>query len=62
MDDVAYCTDVNHIPDSSWPLLAGVRVLVLDALRKKPHPGHFGLDEALAVVERLRPSVPISRT
>jgi len=53
--DVAYCTDVNKIPNESWPLLEGVRVLVLDALRYKPHPGHFCLEEAVEVVQRLRP-------
>jgi phosphoribosyl 1,2-cyclic phosphate phosphodiesterase len=53
--DVAYCTDVNEIPRESWPLLEGLRVLVLDALRFKPHPGHFGLNQALEVIERLRP-------
>src|SRR5260370_5414236 len=41
IDDVAYCTDVNEIPRESWPLLEGLRVLVLDALRFKRHPGHF---------------------
>jgi phosphoribosyl 1,2-cyclic phosphate phosphodiesterase len=55
IDDVAYCTDVNKIPPESWPLLEGVRVLVLDALRIKPHPGHFCLEEALDVISRLRP-------
>jgi phosphoribosyl 1,2-cyclic phosphate phosphodiesterase len=55
IDDVAYCTDVNEIPTQSWPLLEGLRVLVLDALRYKPHPGHFSINEALEVVERLRP-------
>jgi phosphoribosyl 1,2-cyclic phosphate phosphodiesterase len=54
--DVAYCTDVNKIPKESWPLLEGLRVLVLDALRFKPHPGHFCLDEALEVIGRLGPS------
>ncbi len=53
--DVAYCTDVNRIPEESWPRLEGLRVLVLDALRPKPHPAHFGLDEALAVIERVKP-------
>ena len=48
--DVAYCTDVNKIPKESWPRLEGLRVLVLDALRHKPHPGHFSLDEAVEVV------------
>src|SRR5262249_40410189 len=36
IDDVAYCPDVNEIPRESWPLLEGLRVLVLDALRFKP--------------------------
>jgi phosphoribosyl 1,2-cyclic phosphate phosphodiesterase len=53
--DVAYCTDVSEIPERSWPLLEGLDVLVLDALRYKPHPAHFSLNEALAVIERLRP-------
>jgi phosphoribosyl 1,2-cyclic phosphate phosphodiesterase len=54
-DDLAYCTDVNKIPDESWPLLHGVRILILDALRHKPHPGHFGLQEALEVIRQLKP-------
>ena len=54
-DDVAYCTDVNLIPNESWPLLEGLRVLVLDALRPKPHPAHLSLDEALAVIARVKP-------
>ncbi len=55
IDDVAYCTDVNKIPPESWRLLDGLRVLVLDALRYKPHPGHFCLDEALEVIDRVKP-------
>lgn len=53
--DLAYCTDVNKIPDESWPLLEGLDTLILDALRHEPHPTHFNLEEALAVVERLKP-------
>ena len=37
-DNVAYCTDVSRIPRSSWPLLEGLDVLILDALRARPHP------------------------
>ncbi len=55
LDDVAYCTDVSFIPEESWPRLEGLRVLVLDALRPVPHPSHFGLDQALEVIERLKP-------
>ncbi len=54
-DDVAYCTDVSGIPEASWPRLEGLRVLVLDALRPKPHPGHFSVDQALEVIARLKP-------
>jgi len=53
--DVAYCTDTNEIPPESWPLLEDLDVLILDALRDRPHPTHFSLNEALEVIERLRP-------
>ena len=52
---LAYCTDVNRIPDESWPLLEGLDVLVLDALGAKPHSTHFSLDQAMEVVERVKP-------
>ena len=39
--DLAYCTDVSPIPDESWPLLEGLDVLILDALRLEPHPDPF---------------------
>lgn len=51
--DVAYCTDTNHIPDATWPLLEGLDVLVLDALRRRPHATHFSLDEAVEVAARV---------
>ena len=56
LDDVAYCTDVSRIPRESWPLLEGVRVLILDALRFRPHPAHFNLAEALEVIDRVKPA------
>jgi phosphoribosyl 1,2-cyclic phosphate phosphodiesterase len=51
----AYLTDCSRIPEASWPLLFGVRTLVLDALRDRPHPTHFTVGEALEVVARLAP-------
>jgi phosphoribosyl 1,2-cyclic phosphate phosphodiesterase len=52
---VAYATDCNAIADSSGALLRGLDLLILDALRFTPHPTHFTLPEALAVVADLRP-------
>ena len=52
---LAYCTDVSKIPEESWPLLEGLDILILDALRHEPHPTHFNLAEALGVVDRLKP-------
>ncbi len=54
--NVAYCTDVSHIPDSSWELLEGLDVFVIDALRPdKPHPSHFGVPQALEAIARVKP-------
>jgi phosphoribosyl 1,2-cyclic phosphate phosphodiesterase len=50
---LAYCTDVNEIPAESWPLLAGLDVLVLDALRRRPHPTHFNLEQAVEHARRI---------
>jgi len=49
----AYLTDCNRIPDASWPLLYGVRTLILDALRHRPHSTHFSVSESLEVVARI---------
>jgi phosphoribosyl 1,2-cyclic phosphate phosphodiesterase len=52
---LAYCTDVSRIPEASRPMLEGLDVLVLDALRYEPHPTHFSLAEALEVAASLEP-------
>jgi len=51
----AYLTDCSRIPDESWPLLEDLDLLVLDALREKPHPTHFSLSEAIEVTTRIAP-------
>ncbi|PYU97963.1 MAG: MBL fold metallo-hydrolase [Acidobacteria bacterium] len=51
----AYVTDFSAIPDSTIPLIEGLDVLILDALRHKPHPTHSSLEQSLEWVERLKP-------
>lgn len=45
---VAYVTDVKEIPEAERRLLAGVEVLILDALWWRPHPTHLSIEEAVA--------------
>ena len=52
---LAYCTDVSHIPDETYPLLRDLDVLVLDALRYKPHDTHLTVEQALREIERIAP-------
>jgi len=51
----AYLTDCSRIPDSSWALLEGLEVLVIDALRDRPHPTHFTVAEAIDASRRIAP-------
>jgi len=53
--DFAYLTDCNRLDDDAWALIEGIDTLVIDALRQKPHVTHFNLDEALEVIERVKP-------
>jgi phosphoribosyl 1,2-cyclic phosphate phosphodiesterase len=49
----AYVTDCKAIPEASFDLLAGVEVLILDALRYRPHSTHLSVNEALEVAARV---------
>ena len=49
----AYLTDCSAIPESSYALLDGLDILVLDALRHRPHPTHFTVTEAVAAATRI---------
>ena len=51
----AYLTDLNDIPAESLPLLTGLDLLVLDALRRQPHPTHSTLENSIALVEKIQP-------
>jgi phosphoribosyl 1,2-cyclic phosphate phosphodiesterase len=52
-DRFAYLTDCNRLDDRAWPLLEDLDVVVLDALRDRPHPTHFSLAEAIEIARRI---------
>jgi phosphoribosyl 1,2-cyclic phosphate phosphodiesterase len=51
--DIAYCPDCSFLPAEARRLLAGLEVLVLDALRLRPHPTHFNLEQAVEEARRI---------
>ena len=52
---LAYITDANHLEPLTWERLQGVDQLVINALRRAPHVSHFNLEEALEIVEKIKP-------
>ena len=52
---LAYSCDLSGLPTTASPALAGLDVWIVDALRYRPHPSHFSVDEALAWIERIKP-------
>ena len=52
---VAYSSDLVDLPSESVAALEGLDLWIVDALRERPHPSHFSLDQALAWIERLKP-------
>ncbi|MFH2142497.1 MAG: MBL fold metallo-hydrolase [Bacteroidota bacterium] len=55
IEDFAYVTDTNFIPEKSMEKLMGLKILVINALRKKKHISHFNLEEALEIIKILKP-------
>jgi len=51
----AYSCDVNDLPASSIAALEGLDLWIVDALRYRPHPSHFSVDETLSWIARLKP-------
>jgi len=49
----AYCTDCSDIPEESFALLKNLEVFMLDGLRRRPHPTHFNLEQAVEIARRI---------
>ena len=57
MGGFSYITDANFISDKSKELLLNSEVLVLNSLRREKHVSHFNLEEAMELVDELKPKM-----
>jgi phosphoribosyl 1,2-cyclic phosphate phosphodiesterase len=53
--NLAYSCDLSGMPPETAAALGGLDVWIVDALRYRPHPSHFSLDDALQWIARLKP-------
>lgn len=51
----AYLTDCSFIPEASVERLKGLNLLVIGALRYKPHPTHFSIEQAIEFSKAVKP-------
>jgi phosphoribosyl 1,2-cyclic phosphate phosphodiesterase len=58
-NDAAYLTDCSGMPAESMEQLKGLKLLIIDALRYRPHPTHFNLEGALEVIDKLGPDLAL---
>ena len=57
VNNFAYITDVNFIPDKVKNQLQNLDILVIDAVRHEPHPNHFHFDATMQAIAGLRPKI-----
>lgn len=55
VNDFTYITDANFITDDELEKIKGSKVLVLNALRREPHYSHFNLEQAIEIVQKVKP-------
>ena len=55
IDKLAYIPDVLNIPLDSWKELENLDILIIDALRRDPHPSHTHLEKTLHWLKKLDP-------
>jgi phosphoribosyl 1,2-cyclic phosphate phosphodiesterase len=52
---LAYITDAKEVPTETRERLLGLDVLVINALRDRPHPTHLSIQEAVEIIEDVKP-------
>ena len=53
--NAAYLTDLSDLPEEAYAMLEGLDILVIDALRREPHPSHSHLAKSVEFVARIQP-------
>jgi phosphoribosyl 1,2-cyclic phosphate phosphodiesterase len=56
---MAYLTDCSGIPDRSWDKLKGLDLLIISALRYRPHPAHLDVEQAVETARRINPRLTV---
>jgi len=51
--NLAYITDVSYIPPEARRMLDGLDVLLIDAVRRQPHPNHLSYGQAIEVAQEI---------
>ncbi len=51
--NMAYLTDVSEIPETSFALLEGLELLLIDCLRYESHPTHINVTQSLELVKKI---------
>lgn len=51
--NIAYCTDMNYIPEEEFKKLEGLDHFVINCVKRGKHISHYSLEEAIAVAQRV---------
>ena len=51
--NIAYCTDMNHIPEEEFAKLQGLEHFIINCVRRGRHISHYSLEEAIAVAQKV---------
>lgn len=51
--DIAYCTDMNHIPEEEFAKLEGLEHFIINCVKYGKHISHYSLEEAVEVAQRV---------
>jgi phosphoribosyl 1,2-cyclic phosphate phosphodiesterase len=58
-DKIAYISDCNKISNKALIKLKNLNFLIIDCLRQDKHPSHFNYDDALKLINKIKPKKSI---